>query len=88
MGIGLHYSVYCCIHAAQFMYQRDQHEKHSLSSYFDEKERGSSTAAQPATTPVSPLATTVAIANPQSRKEQQSGGKKKTVCACMDVSCF
>jgi elongation factor 1 alpha-like protein len=62
--------------AAQFMYHRDEHETHSLSSYFEEK--GTSAAA----TPVSPLATTVAVANPQSKGEQQhtqsaSGGTMK-----------
>ena len=48
------------------MYRRDQHENHSLSSYFDDKDRTVPTI----TTPVSPLATTVAVASPQSKREQ------------------
>ena len=50
------------------MYRRDQHENHSLSSYFDDKDRTVPTI----TTPVSPLATTVAVASPQSKRVQNT----------------
>lgn len=46
------------------MYCRDQHENHSLSSYFDDKETAT------ATTPVSPLATTAIVAGPQRKSEE------------------
>lgn len=46
------------------MYCRDQHENHSLSSYFDNKETAT------ATTPVSPLATTAIVAGPQRKSEE------------------
>jgi hypothetical protein len=51
------------------MYRRDQHQNHSLSSYFDDRDE-SATTAPPVTTPVSPLATTVTIASPQSSRQQ------------------
>ena len=50
------------------MYHRDQQENRSLSSYFDQKDR----TVPAITTPVSPLATTVAVATPQSKNDQHS----------------
>ena len=54
------------------MYRRDQHGNHSLSSYFDDKDRTVTTT----TTPVSPLATTVAVASCGSERKRHttSGG--------------
>ena len=74
--------------AAQFMYRRDQHQNHSLSSYFDDRDE-SATTAPPVTTPVSPLATTVTIASPQSSRQQHvqptagEGESRGTSSGCM-----
>ena len=74
------------------MYHRDQHEKHSLSSYFDDGDKSRAAATAPSvTTPLSPLTTTVAMANPLSRSDQEthvsgtSGGELRVVngiCTC------
>ena len=55
---------YWSLSAAQFMYHRDQHEDPSLLSYFDDQ----GTTA----TPVSPLATTAAVAAPQGRVQEDA----------------
>ena len=71
---------------AQFMYRRDQHQNHSLSSYFDARDE-SATPAPPVTTPVSPLATNVTIASPQISRQPRSqpsgasgGESRKMIC--------
>lgn len=79
------------------MYRRDQQEKHSLSSYFDEK-NGSTSSTTVVTSPVSPLATNVTMARTQTRIEQHvqpsgtSGGKQQKGCeeqhAGMDVQMY
>lgn len=67
------------------MYRRDQQEKHSLSSYFDER-NDSTPCTTVVTSPVSPLATNVTMARTQTRVEQHvqsshtSGGRQLKSC--------